>query len=455
MTMSPQHFNDALLEVSRSDSIDSGDLPTAVQALLSCTLITLAISRCSLWFYDSEHTQIECYMLAEENSKFSDARIILKKQDYPAYFHQLETERTLVADDAQQDMATREFTPNYLKPLGISSMLDIPVRHMGKMTGIICCEHTGEKRHWQITEITFAGSIADLAGRALNAQQRAIAQATLLEKNQQLQALLAERENYVQLMETQLQESERMASLGNLVSGVAHEVSTPIGVSVTANSHLDLELKNIRQSFTAGTLSKSQLDAFLNSCAEVINILQNNMTRATELMRSFKQVAVNQSHLIIEDVHLYDLFDSLTRSLHHETKRKAVHFEIDCSRNITLKSYAGALYQIFTNLIMNSMKHGFEKMSAGECEIEIQASKTPDDKIKITYIDNGCGIPAENREKIFERFFTTKRGKGGTGLGMHIVQSLIQKQLQGEIRLLPGDQGAGFEIIFPVNLKAE
>ncbi|MCP5326918.1 MAG: GAF domain-containing sensor histidine kinase [Oceanospirillaceae bacterium] len=455
MASTQQHYNDALLQVSCSDSIDLGDMQQASKVLLHCALQTLQIQRCSLWFYNDNHEQIECFMLAQSDDKFSDDKVILQKKDYPNYFQQLESERTIIANDAQQDPATNEFTPGYLAPLGITSMLDSPIRHRGKMVGIICCEHIGEKRQWTEYEVTFTGSLADIAGRALNAHQRAEAEQALTANNLQLQALLAERENYVQIMEAQLQESERMVSLGNLVSGVAHEVNTPIGVSVTATSHLDLELKNIRHIFAEGKLAKAHLESFLNSCGEVINILQNNLTRATELMRSFKQVAVNQSHLVIEDIHLFDLFSSLTQSLHHETKRKAVHYEIDCSRNIILQSYAGAIYQIFTNLIMNSMKHGFENMAAGECEIEINVSKTDDGNIKIIYQDNGCGIADEHRDKIFERFFTTKRGKGGSGLGMHIVQSLTQKQLQGEVRLLPGADGAGFEFILPEKLKTE
>lgn len=448
-------YNDALYQLSRAEAIDMGDLSQACRALLNCALQNLAIGRCSLWLYNADQTQIECYMLALPGNITSQDKLCLAQQDYPNYFHHLEMERTIVADDAQQNPATCEFTEGYLKPLHITSMLDIPVRHKGKMVGIICCEHTGEMRHWHDAEITFAGCLADIAGRALSAEHRVAAEQALQANNQQLETLLNERNHYLQTIENQLLESERMVSLGSLVSGVAHEVNTPIGVSITATSHLDLELKNIRQHYADGDITKAQLENFLNSCTEVINILQHNLNRATDLVKSFKQVAVNQSHLVLEDVHLCELFESLISSLHHETKRKAVHYELNCPRHIILKTYAGALYQIFTNLIMNSLKHGFENMSAGECEIQINASILADGRIHITFTDNGAGIPEEYKPRIFERFFTTKRGKGGSGLGMNIVQNLTHKQLQGEVNLLPTEQGAGFEFILPAQLQAE
>lgn len=448
-------YNNALLQLSCSAAIDMGDLAQACQELLTCALNNLDIGRCSLWLYNEKQTLIECYMLALPNDIISQEPLCLSQEDYPNYFRHLEQERALIAHDAQQDEATREFTEGYLKPLHITSLLDIPVRHKGKMIGIICCENTAKMRHWHDTDITFAGCLADIAGRAISAQHRAAAEQALQANNRQLEILLRERNQYLESIEDQLLESERMVSLGNLVSGVAHEVNTPIGVSVTATSHLDLELKKIHKRFSDGEITKSQLEDFLNSCGEVINILQYNLTRATDLVKSFKQVAVNQSHLVLEDVHLYELFDSLIRSLHHETKRKAVHYELDCPRNIILKTYAGALYQIFTNLIMNSLKHGFENMSAGECEIQIQAGYLTDGSIRITFADNGVGIKQEYKEKIFERFFTTKRGNGGSGLGMNIVQNLTHKQLHGKINLLPTTQGAGFEFILPAALKAK
>ncbi len=246
-----------------------------------------------------------------------------------------------------------------------------------------------------------------------------------------------------------LLQAEKMAALGSLVSGVAHEINTPIGVGVTGASHMEDITRHFKRLFNDNLMKKSDLTEFLNECEQTSRIIHSNLQRASELILSFKQVAVDQSSEERRKFNIKLYIDDILLSLYPTLKKTAHQITFHCPDNLEVNSYPGAFSQILTNLIMNSMTHGFEDMEAGSITINVF---TEDHHYHLIYQDNGKGMTEEQREKIFDPFFTTKRGKGGSGLGMHVVYNLVCEKLAGTIDCSsrPG-QGVLFDISIPLN----
>ncbi|MDN3682972.1 ATP-binding protein [Vibrio tapetis subsp. quintayensis] len=260
----------------------------------------------------------------------------------------------------------------------------------------------------------------------------------------------------VVLKETQdkLVESEKMASLGGLVAGVAHEINTPVGISLTVVTHFLKINEDLGRKFEDNKLSAKDLKMFLqqsNDCAEQLN---KNIERTAHLINSFKQVAVDQTS---EDVRLFELTSYLKEvifSLDGVVKKNNVVVDVTSDEEINLKSSPGAYAQVFTNLILNSTIHGFgggnEPHNGIERKITIDISRE-DKYINILYKDNGKGIEESNLGQIFEPFFTTNRNQGGTGLGLNIVYNTITSKLRGTISCSSElDKGVAFAIKVPI-----
>ena len=250
--------------------------------------------------------------------------------------------------------------------------------------------------------------------------------------NARVKSALTTNEYIRQIRQTQAQlvESEKMAALGGLVAGVAHEINTPIGVGVTAASHLETKVEEYTTRYQAGNLTRGDFEEFLETVQEASQMIVSNLCRAADLIRSFKQIAVDQSNEERRCFKAKAYIEDILQSLHPQFKQTQHIFKVYCSDEIELCSYPGAFSQIITNLLMNSLTHGFDSKKTGEIKIEVSQTETG---ILFKYSDNGKGIEPEHIKKIFEPFFTTKRGQGGTGLGMHIVFNLVTITLGGQI----------------------
>ncbi len=253
-----------------------------------------------------------------------------------------------------------------------------------------------------------------------------------------------------QLKEAQkiLVESEKNAALGRLVAGVAHEVNTPLGMTVTAVSYLEELTKKIQASFDKKTLSISEMSKFLNETKESISIANINSQRAAVIINNFKQIASDQTAFDYHDVDLHSYLDQVVKSVTPEFKKRPIFIENICDSDIRIFTLPGALAQIITNLIMNSLIHAYDQEQEGIIKI---SAKRKNDRVFIYYEDDGKGISKENIVKMYEPFFTTNRSGGGTGLGMHIVFNLITNALQGTIAC-HSEIGLGtrFEIDIPL-----
>lgn len=249
-------------------------------------------------------------------------------------------------------------------------------------------------------------------------------------EKQSLENLVSERTEELRIAMKELIDKEKLASLGSLVSGVAHEINTPLGVSVSAASYLESINKKNLALLSEGKMTKKNFVEYMNSVEESSKILNVNLNRASELIKSFKAIAVNQSIEEKVNFNLYEYIQTVLLSLKHEYKNSNHQFVINCDKALVINSYSGAFSQVMVNLIMNSLIHGFKDKKDGVIKIDISKIN---DKLLVVYSDNGCGISEENLQKIFDPFFTTNRNSGGSGLGLNVVYNLITGPLNGKI----------------------
>jgi len=245
----------------------------------------------------------------------------------------------------------------------------------------------------------------------------------------------------------ELVRQEKLASLGRLVAGVAHEINTPLGICVTATSHLVEELKLTREDMAAGVLDEDGLNQFFDIIDQSLRIMTTNTQRAAALVRSFKQVAVDQSSDDIRSFNLRKYLDEVLLSLQPKLKGKPIAVEIDCEERIEMASFPGAVSQIVTNMVVNSLVHGYEEGQPGKIKI---TGRLDGDFVVFEYSDDGIGMDTGTLAQLFDPFFTTKRGSGGSGLGGHILFNLVTGALGGTIKVAsaPG-MGLHYKLRFP------
>lgn len=246
--------------------------------------------------------------------------------------------------------------------------------------------------------------------------------------------------------QSQLVESEKMASLGSLVAGISHEINTPLGVARTSASYVEDSVKQMETAFKEGTLTKNEMKDFIDTFNDGIKLMNANLIRASELMTSFKQVSADQSYDESRDFNLYDYLQETLYTLKPNLKRYQVSILLDCDESIMIHSLPGALSQVITNLIMNSLIHAYEPSDNGSIRLKVREI---DDHIEMVYSDDGAGMSEDVTKKIFDPFFTTKRGSGGTGLGMHIIYNIITHKLQGTIDV-HSELGKGSQFIINI-----
>ncbi|MEO5344928.1 MAG: HAMP domain-containing histidine kinase [Magnetococcus sp. YQC-9] len=250
----------------------------------------------------------------------------------------------------------------------------------------------------------------------------------------------------------QLLSSEKMAALGGLVAGVAHEINTPVGIGVTAASFLESRTRECRNRYTEGALSRADLESYFQDAGESAAMILSNLLRAAELVRGFKQVAVDTSSEACRTFDFATLIRQILQSLHPRLKKTPHQVTVRCPEGLSHFGRPDVFSQIIANFVINSLLHGFADDRAGEIVIEVDSLE---DRIRLHYADDGRGMEESARIRIFEPFFTTARHKGGSGLGMHIVFNLVTGPLSGEIEChsAPGE-GTAFTITFPVRKES-
>ena len=344
----------------------------------------------------------------------------------------IRTHETVVKEDAVRQ---GKFTNDpYIKQHQTKSILCIPLLDRTKLSGILYLENN-------LTTNAFIKDRVELL-KLLSAQvaisiENAQLYTNLQRFNENLEQLVQQRTTELsqtladlQSTQTKLVESEKMASLGGLVAGVAHEINTPVGIGITAASLLADKTTEFFDTYKSGQMKRSQLEKFLDTAMQSSSMVLSNLNRAADLIQSFKQVAVDQCTEEQRTFNLKQYLSEVLISLKPKLRTTQHQVEIKGDEAIALNTYPGALAQIITNLVMNSLTHAYMPEDAGYLVFDF---KQKGEQIIFEYADDGKGIPKENLSKIFDPFFTTKRGQGGSGLGLHIVYNLVTQKLNGTI----------------------
>ncbi|RJG11298.1 GAF domain-containing sensor histidine kinase [Massilia cavernae] len=336
------------------------------------------------------------------------------------------------------------------EPLGctdIASWMGAPMLVNDQAYGVIIVQSYDPAILYTATDLELLAFMASHVAVALARMQADLATIAAKENLENRNAALNSALTALQEAQSELVRQEKLASLGRLVAGVAHEINTPLGICVTATSHLVQELKLTREELAAGEITEDSLQQFLDIVDQSLRIMTTNTQRAAALVRSFKQVAVDQSSDDIRTFRLKSYLDEVLLSLQPKLKGRPVKVEVACAADIHLESFPGAVSQIVTNMIMNSLVHGYERTQAGQIRIEVALE---DEMVVFDYSDDGAGMDEEVLGKLFDPFFTTRRGQGGSGLGAHILYNLVTGPLGGTVRVesAPG-KGLRYYLKFP------
>ena len=253
----------------------------------------------------------------------------------------------------------------------------------------------------------------------------------------------------LRVTQDQLIESEKMASLGSLVSGIAHELNTPLGVGLTGVSQMNHELKKLISNYEKDTLTEEALKDYFTVSQKLIDTINDRLNNAATLVKSFKSISVDQHFEDKREFNLYQYTNNIVISLQNQLKTKQVNLINTIPDNIILDTYPGVISQVFSNLILNSLVHAFDDSENNEINISVDLG----DALVIIYEDNGKGISKAVEKKIFDPFFTTKRGQGGSGLGLHIIYNLVTQRLLGTLEPFSvSPHGLGFKISLDTSL---
>lgn len=270
------------------------------------------------------------------------------------------------------------------------------------------------------------------------------------QEKSKLETLVNEKTKSLEKLMLELNEREKLASLGSLVSGVSHEINTPLGIAITATSFLSEVNETFYKKLQNNDISRTDFEDYVKSINQSSSILEHNLGRAAKLVNSFKEIAVHQSIEEQMPFNMSEYLDMVVTSLHHETKKQHHKVVVNCEPGLIINSYAGAFSQIITNLMMNAIVHGHDESQNNHLNILIDF-KVNGDLAILTFGDDGKGISEEHISHIFEPFYTTKRGLGGSGLGLNIVYNLVTGLLHGNIHCESKlGEGSRFIIEFPV-----
>jgi len=248
--------------------------------------------------------------------------------------------------------------------------------------------------------------------------------------------------------QNELVTKEKMAALGSLVAGVAHELNTPIGTSLTVATTLQDDTHAFSDRLQSG-LTRSALKDYLARSREGTEIMVHSLMKAAELVSSFKQVAVDQASTNRRRFFLDKMVAEIVLTMGPTLRQSSHRLVCDVAPDICMDSYPGPLGQVLTNLINNAMLHAFDSRSDGR--VRVAAALQGESGVRITVQDDGNGIPDDHVPRIFDPFFTTKLGRGGSGLGLSIVYTLVNDALQGSIAVeSPAGQGTVFTLLLPL-----
>jgi signal transduction histidine kinase len=412
-----EKFNSALLKINKCNFVDRGNLEQALHFITEVAAETMGVARVSVWTYNDDRSAIICRNLFELDKNLHSSGLELYRKDFPRYFAFLKEERSLAAHDARIDPATSEFAEVYLKPLGIVSMLDAPIRINGELMGVVCQEQIGRLRHWSIEEETFAGAIADYVGRAFESFQR----------NEALSEL--------KIRQLQITQSAKMAALGEMAGGIAHEINNPLQVLVTAAENL-MELSD----------SKEVDKAYLKKMSQMVMKTAMRIEKTVKGLRFFARENSKDGKDMVD---LKNIIEDTLSFCRERMITHGVQLEVNIpDEAMVIYSNPVGISQVVLNLLNNAYDAVVE--SEGPW-IRVSAERTPGGQVLVMVTDSGHGLPPEIKDRIMEPFFTTKAFGKGTGLGLSVSKGIIESH-QGRLFLDDNCPNTRFVIELPGDL---
>jgi signal transduction histidine kinase len=384
------------------------------------------------WFIEAEVNQAE--VTVSQSVPLDDSQTVSKA----IIRYASRTFKTIVLENARRD---NQFSHDpYISTYQPLSILCVPLINQGRLMAIVYLENNLTEGAFTSERVEIINLLSSQMAISIeNAQFYNDLEQKIAKRTQELSDAL----EHLKATQTQLVESEKMASLGGLVAGVAHEINTPLGIGITSASTLAEKTENTANLYDKKQLKGSALKAYFDTALRSSSLILNNLERAGELVQNFKQVAVDQTHLEKRTFFVKKYLEDSLVNLNPYLKKTPHQITVTGDDKIEITSYPGAFSQIITNLVINSLNHAYPNGEAGHLHFELGLES---EQLILEYSDDGCGIPSENLDKIFEPFFTTQRAKGGTGLGLHIVYNLMTQKLQGTIRC-ESEEGKGTKFI--------
>ncbi|MGD1701862.1 trifunctional serine/threonine-protein kinase/ATP-binding protein/sensor histidine kinase [Dapis sp. BLCC M229] len=413
-----------LMKASRSLSQEI-DLNRAIANFIQIIQENAGAETVALMLFEADTLMLTAYTTKEEMSVISIP--VEQSHNLPLTLinRVKNTREHLVLEKATEDNDYGR--DDYIEKYQPQSVLCLPLIDRGQLRGILYLENNQVSGAFTSDRIEILNLLCSQAAISLeNAQLYNNLEIKVQERTAELSQAL---ENLKQTQK-QLVESEKMASLGGLVAGVAHEINTPVGTSITVASTLNEETQAFGEVIAKGQLKRSVLNDYIETCTECTQLIVDNLQRAGELIGSFKQVAVDQTNLEIRTFGIKAYLEEVLTSLMPNIRQQGHQVNIEGDENLKITTYPGALAQIVTNLTNNSLVHAYPDGQTGQLNWRIELAG---ETLIIEYTDDGCGITEAELSQIFEPFYTTARNQGGTGLGLHIVYNLVTQKLQGTI----------------------
>lgn len=438
----------ALSDLANEEAIYDGTKDRAFLIMAEVACRALDAPRTDIWLMNVDGTALypqESFWAQTGEHLTLDP---LQESDSPAFFKRLGLGEAINLPDIAGVDFLKGVKSGYERDRQVKSLLVVPIMRGPRVVGVITVSENRENRHWVKSEVSFVSYLCDLILRMLDAHDRKVAEEGLRGFNEMLEMKVKKRTRDLEealetltLAQEELVRSEKMASLGGLVAGVAHEINTPLGVALTSITHMADALGDFRKAVDSGKIRRSDLTTFMETNDEGTSVVRRNLERAANLVRSFKMVAVDQSVDDTREIDVGNYIHETVESLIPTLRRDAIKVEATAPEKLIMKTVPGDLSHILTNLIMNAALHGFsDRPERDDKQISVAAKTTVSDLV-LEVSDNGKGIPADIREKIFDPFFTTARNSGGSGLGLNIVYNTVYHKLGGAIEV--GDAKGG------------
>jgi PAS domain S-box-containing protein len=400
--------NAALTDHARNSALRGDDPALSFRTITEVASRTLGVSRSSIWFYQRDEAAIRCEDLYDHPAGVHSKGASIEERECPAYFRALAEGCVIPAHYARTDPRTKDFTESYLKPLGITSMLDAPIRLEGKMIGVICNEHTGSPREWTFDEQNFAGSMADLIALSLEVWQRRQAERALREARDGLEMKVAERTHELSEANERLKELDRLKS--EFLATMSHELRTPMNSIIGFTGILRQEL--------AGPLNeeqKKQLGMVHFSARHLLDLIND--------LLDLSRIESGKMDLTLEDFRVADVVEKVIESLQPATSQKGLALEKEIvDPNKEIRSDLKRTYQILLNLANNAVKF----TDSGSVRVAVSGDAKG---VQFEVIDTGVGIKPEQLANLFQAFRqvdgSARRVYEGTGLGLYLCKKLV------------------------------